>query len=216
MKNIDDGVIKYDQSNFTLTNSLELSEYIEIENHRSVLYQIKLIGCYEQNNIGYGNISCKKNYLHLLKTPKPQFLISGTQTGHLSELGGKHYTRVINYDIDHFKIYTNGPIKASSESLTHAAIYEAKNNIEVVIHIHSLKIWEGMINDHAPSTASSIPYGTKEMATAVKKLIHNSSKNYFAMQGHTEGVIIFGNSFKQAMNDTIYLYQKYVDSNFAI
>ncbi|OFZ23934.1 MAG: hypothetical protein A2202_00045 [Bdellovibrionales bacterium RIFOXYA1_FULL_36_14] len=216
MKNIDDGVIKYDHSNFTLTNPLELAEYNELENHRSVLYQMKLIGCYEQNNIGFGNISCKKNYLHLFDTPKPQFLISGTQTGHLNKLCGKHYTRVINYDIDQFKIFTNGPTKASSESLTHAAIYEAQNDIAVVIHIHSLKIWEGMINNHAPSTASSIPYGTKEMATAVKELIHNSSKNYFAMQGHKEGVIIFSNSFKQALNDTIYLYQKYVDSNFAI
>ena len=67
MKNIDDGVIKYDHSDFTLTNPLELSEYKEIEKLRSVLFQIKLIGCYEQNSVGYGNISCKKNYLHLFR-----------------------------------------------------------------------------------------------------------------------------------------------------
>ncbi|OFZ24296.1 MAG: hypothetical protein A2381_04680 [Bdellovibrionales bacterium RIFOXYB1_FULL_37_110] len=214
MKNIDDGVIKYDHSDFTLTNPLELSEYKEIEKLRSVLFQIKLIGCYEQNSVGYGNISCKKNYLHLFNAAKPQFLISGSQTGNLRELSGKHYTRVINYDIEHFKIQTHGPLKASSESLTHAAIYEANNNINVVIHIHSQKIWEGMLKDHLPSTSALIPYGTKEMATAVQELIYYSQKNYFAMQGHTEGVIIFGNNFKQALEDTLFLYQKYVDSNF--
>jgi len=214
MKNIDDGVIKYDHSNSILTDPLLLSEYDEIENHRKILYQIKLIGCYEHSNIGYGNISCKKNYLHLFNTSRPQFLISGTQTGHLSELCGNHYTRVVDYDIEHFKIYTNGPIKASSESITHAAIYEANQHINVVIHIHNLKIWEGMIKNHAPSTASSIPYGTKEMATAVKELIQNSKTNFFAMQGHEEGVVIFGDNFKDALADTISLYQKYVNSNY--
>lgn len=207
---IDDGVIKYDRSNFTLSGPIDFVDYSQLEYWRKTLFQIKLIGEYPVEKIGYGNISEVKDYSHLYKSTVPQFIITGTQTGNLSNLDGHMYTRVLDYEIDLLKIKVIGPIEASSEALTHAAIYEINSKIKSIFHIHSNKIWNGMIKDHFDFTASNIPYGTVEMARATQRCIGNKDAGVFCMKGHNEGVIAYGKNLIETGEILLDLYKKYM------
>jgi len=209
MGEMNEGVIKYDRSNFTKSVPLEISEYQELENFRLPLYRTKLIGAYE-SGLGYGNISVRTNDKNNLKNSSPQFLITGTQTGNLEHLNGSHYTKVINFSLENFNIETVGPIEASSEALTHASIYEFNLNIKAIIHIHSSSIWKGMLRDgQYPQTAASITYGTKEMAMAIKECLKNEGQGVLVMAGHEDGVITYGPTLEIASKLIFELYYKY-------
>jgi len=212
MKNgIDDGVIKYDRSNFTQCEALNYSEYAILENWRSLLFKLNLIGEYPEEQVGFGNMSESQNYSDFSDFKGTQFVITGTQTGKHSKLNGEHYTRVLGYDITHQKIHVHGPIEASSEALTHAAIYEANPKIKAVFHIHSKEIWNGMIIDNLPATREEIPYGTLEMANAVKDLINGSSSGIICMKGHEDGVIAYAENAERAGELILELYFTYVE-----
>ena len=210
MKVIDDGVIKYDRSNFTQSRPIDSIEYRDLEYWRKKLFLLNLIGEYEEEQVGFGNMSQIFDYSHFSHSPVPQFVITGSQTGKYAELDGRHYTRVLNYNIDHLKIWTMGAIEASSEALTHAAIYAHNKNIKAIFHIHSEKIWQGMIDDKTDSTAKTIPYGTVEMARATEKCVGKKDSGSFTMLGHTDGVIIYGKNLAEVGELTLKLYEKYI------
>ncbi|MCR9206369.1 MAG: class II aldolase/adducin family protein, partial [Halobacteriovoraceae bacterium] len=168
---IDDGVIKYDRTQFEQSDALETDEFSELEKWRETLYNLKLIGEYLPEKIGYGNLSQKKNYLSHHNTKNPQFIITATQTGGLKKLDGNTYTRVLDYDLEKQLIKVKGPMEASSEALTHAAVYKGNEKITTVFHIHNKEIWKGMIENSYDGTPKEVPYGTKEMADAVSNLI---------------------------------------------
>ncbi|MBC7428402.1 MAG: class II aldolase/adducin family protein [Bacteriovorax sp.] len=213
MKVIDDGVIKYDRSNFTPCDCLSQEEFSELEYWRKILFNLNLIGEYPEARIGFGNMSVVKDYSEFAKSTHPQFVISGTQTGKFADLNGKQYTRVLDYNICELKIKMMGAIEASSEALTHAAIYDANPKIKSVFHIHSAEIWNKMIKDHLDHTDASIPYGTVEMAEATQKCIAGKNSGVFCMHGHEDGVVIYGTSMKETGELTLALHQKYVASN---
>lgn len=210
MAEIKEGIIKYGYSHFLKTAPLQMAEYEELERERIRLYRTKLIGVYP-NGLGYGNISIRKDYSTYEKTSAPQFLITGSQTGHLPQLEGNHYTRVINFSLNDFKISTIGPIEASSEALTHASLYQFNPAIKAVIHVHSASIWKGMLKDHYPQTSSYIPYGTKEMAIAIKECLENQKQNQgvIVMAGHEDGVVSYGPSLEIAAQLIFELFKKY-------
>ena len=208
MSDIDDGVIKYDRSFFTQGDPLPPQEYIHLEKWREILYDLNLIGEYLPEKIGYGNLSQRKNYTSFLAHQEIQFLITGTQTGGLAELQGEHYTRVVGVEIKNLKVIVNGPREASSEALTHAAIYQANSQIQAVFHIHHLSLWKFMIKSGYPSTKEHIPYGTLEMAKATIDLVGKTTQGIFSMQGHREGIISYGRSLKEAGEIILELFQK--------
>ena len=210
MKVIDDGVIKYDRSNFSLSEPIPKEEYMQLEYWRKKLYDLNLIGEYKDQGVGFGNMSMLKNYQHIIESKVPQFIITGTQTGRHPNLTGSHYTRVTDYEISKLKIYMMGSIEASSEALTHAAIYEANSNIKVIFHIHSSFIWNGMIKDSSDFTHESIPYGTVEMAEATQKCVGQKNAGSFCMHGHEDGVVVYGGSLDEVGDLTLQLYQRYL------
>jgi ribulose-5-phosphate 4-epimerase/fuculose-1-phosphate aldolase len=209
MKVIDDGVIKYDRTNFSHCEALRVDEYEELEYWRKKLYHLNLIGEYPEAQVGFGNMSMIQDYSTFCKSTHPQFIITGTQTGKYSELNGLQYTRVLDYDIDRLKIQMMGAIEASSEALTHAAIYDSNPNIKAVFHIHSKVIWEEMIADKSDFTEASIPYGTVEMAKATQECIKNKDRGVFCMHGHEDGIVIYGTSTEEAGSLTLALHRKY-------
>lgn len=190
---IDEGYIKYHQE-FIKAEGLVSAQMIEeINAYRSRLYSMKLIGAYDEI-IGYGNIS--------YKMADERILISGTQTGQIESLNENHYTIVERYNIDENSLTCKGPIKASSEALTHAAVYELSNDINAVIHVHSRELWDKYLNV-MPTTGADVSYGTPEMAYEVKRLYHEGAmkkKPVMIMAGHDEGIITFGKDFKEAMD----------------
>ncbi len=210
MSEIDDGIIKYDTSGYTKSPSLKEDEYIELEKWRHKLYQINLIGEYLPEKIGFGNLSSKRNYQEFHNTKSTQFVITGTQTGGLEHLNGNHYTRVLDYDFKNWSIKAMGPVQASSEALTHAAIYESNpDNITTVFHIHSKEIWKGMIREGYDSTPADVPYGTEEMANSVIACVGKSDRGIIVMKGHEDGVISFGPSMEIAAEMIMEVYKKF-------
>jgi len=209
MKVIDDGVIKYNRSNFTQCGPIELVEYLHLENWRKKLFHRNLIGEYLEEKIGFGNMSQFYDYAHFFKAPHPQFIITGTQTGKYADLDGWFYTRVLDYDIQKLNIKVMGPLEASSEALTHAAIYSHNHKIKAVFHIHSAKIWEGMINDGKQFTQKDIPYGTVEMAYATQECVGNANSGIFCMKGHQDGVVAYGRSLDEVGEIILESYHRY-------
>lgn len=209
MPEIDDGYIKYDRSYFTKGSPPDQSCFQEIEYWRKKLFALKLIGEYIPEKIGFGNLSCKKDFSDIRKTNSPQFCITGTQTGKYPSLNEKHYTRVIDTDIEKMIIETNGPLEASSESLTHAALYIADSRIKYIFHIHSKSIWEGMLRDNHTKTQKDIPYGTIEMANAVSNIGKREKSGAFVMEGHQDGVVIYGEDIQSVGEETLALYRRY-------
>ncbi len=209
MKVIDDGVIKYDRSNFSHSGPLEIVEYSDLELWREKLFALNLIGEYKNEGVGFGNMSEVKNCSQFYNSVLPQFVITGTQTGKYPKLDGRHYTRVLDYNIDQLKLTAMGPLEASSEALTHAAIYSFNKKIKAVIHVHSSKIWKGMIEDKADFTSNNIPYGTIEMAKATQDCIAGKDFGSFCMHGHEDGIVSYGRSLEEAGNLILELFNKY-------
>ncbi len=162
------------------------SVYDIINNWRDILYNLKLIGANE-NEIGFGNISIRaKN--------KSDFIITGAGTGKIRKLTQKHYSKVTGYSLTKNSLVCKGPVKASSESLSHAIIYELDPEINAVIHVHNLEYWKKLIYQ-VPTTHEDIPYGTPEMAKEIIRLFREtdvSEKKILIMGGHQEGIITFG------------------------
>jgi L-ribulose-5-phosphate 4-epimerase len=160
---------------------------------RQQLYDLKLIGAYE-NGIGYGNISRRWN-------EAGQFVISGSATGNLEQLQEKHFTLVTKVDIEHNTLWCEGPIIASSESMSHAVIYQECDWVNAVIHVHHLGMWKRLLHQ-VPTTAASATYGSPEMAYSITHLLQTtdlSEKKIFVMEGHEEGVFVFGEDMEDAM-----------------
>lgn len=216
---IDEGVIKFDASQFVKTAALDDASICQINPVRNALYQLKLIGEYQDLNIGYGNISQRLQQpthfsgplCHVIPDPsQAQFIISGTQTGHLETLNGQHYTCVTGVDLQGNTLQCHGPIMASSESLTHGAIYLCHNSIASVIHIHNKPIWQGMLKDGLNHTPASVPYGTFEMAQAVQLVIAQQLQGSLAMAGHEDGVIFYGKSLDATFQLCMQMVKRYI------
>lgn len=187
----DEGVIKFN-CHWTQTNPLPSSKLKSLIDCRNQLFKLGLIGVYP-DGIGYGNIS-------QLDHAKNQFVISGTQTGHFAQAMPEHFALVTNYNIKENFIVCEGPIKASSESLTHAMIYETFPDVTAVIHIHSAEHWKRLMHQ-VPTTGVAIPYGTPKMAEEIKRLAKESDlpqSQILVMAGHEDGIITFGSTLDQA------------------
>lgn len=186
------GSIKF-QCDWIRTEPVDERMITEINRWRNILFNHKLIGVYP-NGIGYGNISIRLN--------DQEFLISGTSTGHLEKLSTNHYSTVTTYNFSENTLTCKGPIKASAESLTHAAVYEMDQHIQAIIHIHNKQIWDKLLN-RIPTTSASVEYGTPQMALEIKKLFSTTNlleHKILVMGGHEEGIIAFGKDLEEAGN----------------
>jgi L-ribulose-5-phosphate 4-epimerase len=165
---------------------------------RDKLHALGLIGVYE-NGVGYGNISIRVNCAHSDVTTS-RFIITGTATGSLNTLNEHHFTKVLSFSLEDNSLTCIGPIKASSESLTHAAIYQSDLTVNAVIHVHDPNLWVQLMNK-IPTTSSHIEYGTPEMAKEVIRLFKDTriaAQKIMVMGGHEAGIISFGSNLEEA------------------
>ena len=185
-----EGVIKFN-SNWTQTKLVEFELFESLNYWRNSLYELGLIGVNEQG-IGFGNISSRFY--------KNQFIISGSGTGNIKILSMDHYSLVTSYNIATNTLHAEGPVTASSESLTHASVYESDLSINSVIHVHNQELWGKYINV-LPTTDPSVEYGTPAMAGEVKRLFLSSNLQdikILIMGGHPDGILTFGNNMDEA------------------
>ncbi len=188
----DEGYIKY-ESHWTPSPPPLPDAVPDIERWRHTLHVAGLIGFYAELSVGYGNIS--------VRAGEPgQFLISGTQTGHLEHTDASHYALVTRYDIAANQVYCCGPLQASSEAMTHAAIYELDDDIQAIVHAHSRELWE-RCRDELPTTQPAVAYGTPAMAEEFGRLFRETDFRNIGiavMAGHEEGIISFGTTLAEA------------------
>ena len=189
---IDEGYIKFD-SDWTPGPEADADLTALLDRWRQPLFTAGLIGHYEDLGVGYGNLSARVGNGR-------EFIISGTQTGRLEATTAQHYARVTDYDIDANRVCSTGPVEASSESLTHAAIYELDPAIAGIVHVHSAPLWRSLLGQF-PTTADDISYGTPEMAHEFERLFRDTDfavDGVAVMAGHEEGIIAFGRSLEEA------------------
>lgn len=188
---IDEGYTKY-ECEWRRGPALAAETIAGLNACRNRLFDAGLVGHYAQHDVGFGNLS--------VRCADGGFIISGTQTGHIERTGAPHWSRVTGYDIDANRVTCEGPVQASSEALTHAAIYEIDPRIQAIAHVHSGELWRRLI-DRIPTTSRDVPYGTPEMAREFARLYRETDlaeSRIAVMGGHEEGLVAFGRDIGEA------------------
>ncbi|MEG4486277.1 class II aldolase/adducin family protein [Microcoleus sp. D2_18a_B4] len=188
---MDEGVVKY-RCDWEEADPVAARNIADLMDWRDRLHAWGLIGVYE-NGIGFGNVSVRLGN-------SGQFVISGTQTAHLKTLGPEFYCTVTEFNLEKNFLGCRGPVQASSESLTHGALYLQREEVGGIIHVHNPKLWQQMLFK-IPTTRKEIPYGTPQMALEMFRLFEEENlaeRKILAMAGHEDGIICFGSTVDEA------------------
>ncbi len=186
-----DGYIKFNYS-WKQGGSLKSILIKEISRARQYFYNKGLIGI-TKKGIGFGNVSHRS---------KNGFIITGNATGGQRSLKSKHFSLVTDWDYKKNHITCSGSTIASSESLSHAAVYESSKSINAVVHIHNARLWKKLRNT-IPTTAKNATYGTPDMTREIRKIlksVNSLQRGVLVMGGHRDGLLLFGKSLKDTQN----------------
>jgi len=169
----------------------------ELNAWRRIFRQLGLIGQdpARYDGFGFGNLSRRIRNATAGNGNGSAFVISGTQTGGLSELQPEHYVTVLESDPVLNRVVARGPIKPSSESLTHGILYQTSPAIEWVMHLHSPDIHASQTPLHLPVTCPNALCGTPQMAVEVARIQSESfaaNPGLIVMGGHQDGILVFG------------------------
>lgn len=180
--------------------SAELKKrFDETDNFRTKVFDQGFIGMHE-NGIGYGNLSFRHGN---------NFIITASATGGARELGMDGYTLVTDADIRQNAVHSLGPLPASSETMSHAAVYAASKKANYVLHIHNRILFDMLKEKKALATPENIAYGTPEMACAVAGIAENHpAEAAIVMTGHDEGILIYGMNIAHIQSQLVFLCQE--------
>jgi hypothetical protein len=183
-----EGVVKY-RLDHTPGAPRGLPEIGELPAWHQICHRLGLIGRNPERYDGYayGNLSRRLS--------ATSFVISGTQTSGDTQLDPSRYALVTGWAIERNAIRSTGPCEPSSEALSHAALYQRAAAIRFIIHVHAPELWDRAAALQLPVTDPFAPYGTPEMARSIWELFDRGllgDAGLFAMGGHQDGVIAFG------------------------
>ena len=199
-----EGVTKFSADH--LARSLDVQRFGErgaaLIAWREILVRLGLVGQDEAryDGAGFGNVSARIGPFPG-RRGRRAFVITGTQTGGRRCMNLDAFCVVSAYDIDRNHVDSYGPVRPSSESMTHGAIYDLGPHIRFVLHAHCPVIWRQARALKLPTTANDVPYGTSEMAREVERLNRESrlsDTRILAMGGHEDGIVVFGRSVEEA------------------
>jgi ribulose-5-phosphate 4-epimerase/fuculose-1-phosphate aldolase len=171
---------------------VSFDDLAQLNECRRELLKLHLIGM-DSDGIGFGNLSARDG-------ATGNFYITGSATGGLPKLALADCVRVVAYDFEKNWVRYEGAAIPSSESLTHAAIYESDPIASAVTHCHDSVLW-AMLLDRVPTSSKTVAYGTPEMAYEIKRLFKASdvrTRNILVMAGHEGGILAFGKNFEDA------------------
>ena len=174
---------------------MEISRFAgfgELNRYRRKLLDLGMIGV-DASGIGFGNLSIRNG-------ATSHFYITGSATARIPELAPADCAKVVAYDFERNWLQCEGSTMASSESLTHAAVYESDPTARAVIHCHDMKLWAALLVK-APTTPNRVEYGTPEMADAVRRLFEATDvekRKIFVMAAHDGGLVTFGKDLHEA------------------
>ncbi|MFC3152501.1 class II aldolase/adducin family protein [Litoribrevibacter euphylliae] len=198
-----EGVIKFSLTHQTLDRPVNASVLSELMVWRDLSRRLQWLGQDPQRygGLGYGNISARES--------SQQFIISASQTSGVITAEPQHFARVLVSDLEQNHIDSEGMLPPSSESMTHAALYQCSDQVSWILHSHCPEIWQHSEALGLAATAAEVPYGTPEMAEAVQQLYRdqaNPSQGIFVMKGHQDGVVSYGSTAKQAISTMLDCY----------
>jgi ribulose-5-phosphate 4-epimerase/fuculose-1-phosphate aldolase len=166
--------------------------FAELNTCRRKLLELQLIGV-ASTGISFGNLSVRDGATN-------KFYITGSATGGAPDLTPTDCARVVAYDFERNWLRYEGSAIPSSESLTHAAIYQSDAEAGAVIHCHDPTLWTAILNQ-APTSSKGVRYGTPEMAYEIMRLFNVSnvqSRKILVMAGHEGGIVTFGKDLDEA------------------
>lgn len=149
---------------------------------------------------GYGNVSARVGP-RSAAIGRRSFLITGSQTSGMRCIGLREFAVVEEYDCGGNRVRSRGCVPPSSESMTHAAAYDASPLVRCVLHAHSPVLWDRRRELGLPETDPAVPYGTPRMALEVGRLYRETvlpERGILAMGGHEDGIIVMGQSPEEA------------------
>ncbi len=167
---------------------------------RRVLFDLGLLGRDRARYQGaaFGNLSARVGPFPGERGARA-FVITGTQTSDRRDLGPEDFCVVTAANAKRNHVTSHGPSLPSSESMTHATVYDASPTVRAVFHVHAPAIFEARLG--LPETAPGVDYGTPAMAHEVARLWRATSlpdARVFIMRGHHDGVVAFGKSIDEA------------------
>jgi L-ribulose-5-phosphate 4-epimerase len=153
---------------------------------RAVFRRLSLLGqdAERYGGLGFGNLSARDT------RAGEAFVITASQTSGAPDLTEEDLVRITHSDPGRFWVDAIGHQPPSSETLTHAMVYQADSTIGWVFHVHSPDIWQRAGELALPATAGDVPYGSPAMAAAVAELLaeHADRPITFVTLGHEDGV----------------------------
>ena len=164
----------------------------ELNAYRRKLLDLGLIGV-DPTGVGFGNLSVRDG-------ATKNFYITGSATGSIQDLTLTDCAKVVAWDFERNRVRYEGSVMPSSESLTHAAIYESDANAGAVVHCHCFRLWAAILNE-APITSNAVEYGTPEMAYEMTQLFTRTKvqiRKIVVMAGHEGGILTFGKDLEEA------------------
>ncbi|MCP4503202.1 MAG: class II aldolase/adducin family protein [Deltaproteobacteria bacterium] len=201
---VEEGVIQF-QAQHTLEPlpSFLDDKVLELLAWRRLIFLLQGIGQDEKryDGAGFGNVSLRTGPFPGRRGARG-FLVTGTQTGRQPELSGADLAWVKSVESNVETVVSCGETKPSSESMTHSAIYDLGSQLRAVVHVHLPKIYACRRKLRMLSTSSSANYGTLAMVREVQRLQGSHpllEKGAFTMEGHEDGVVVFGRSLDEAM-----------------
>lgn len=163
---------------------------------RAVFKRLGLLGQDPERyrGLGFGNLSSRD------RARDGAFLITASQTAAAPELTDDDLVHVTHCDPARFWVDATGHQPPSSETLTHAMIYQADPTIGWIFHAHSPDIWQRAGELDLPATPADVPYGSQAMASAVAELLaeHHVRPVTFVTLGHQDGVFACAASAEEA------------------
>lgn len=196
---MDEGYVKY-TCHHRSGPTPEHPALAELDEFRTQLFDGGLVGQLE-NGVGFGNLSLRDG---------DGFIITSTGTGGARTLGQDGYCRVEVCDINNNSVTSCGPLQASSEALSHAAIYAASSTAHYVAHIHSEMFFQQLQDAGVLATPVDAAYGTPDMARAVFELVRQRPlEGVIVMGGHHGGILIYGPSLVSLSSQVFFLQSNY-------
>ncbi|HIE54695.1 MAG TPA: class II aldolase/adducin family protein [Chromatiaceae bacterium] len=158
-----------------------------------ILRRLELLG---RNPQRYGGFA----YGNLSRRHKQGFIITCSQTSGLEQLSGNDFAQVTQWSPAANQLRSRGPCRPSSESLTHATIYQEATEAHWVFHAHSPEIWRNAKRLSMPITDPLAEYGTAEMARAMANTLEQMGRpatGIVSLGGHEDGVIAWGTTVEE-------------------
>lgn len=149
---------------------------------------------------GYGNVSARVGP-RSAAIGRRSFLITGSQTSGKRSIDLGDFAVVDECDYTANRLRSCGLVLPSSESMTHAAAYDASPFVRCVLHAHSPVLWRSRRLLRLPETDPTVPNGTPEMAREVGRLYRETvlpERQIMAMGGHEDGILVLGRSAEDA------------------